>query len=708
MGMTTFVIAVTPYLAAAAAEAEAAAEDVADEDKPLLDTLDIAVLTLVLCSLIYIGVTRYLEASDAPKRGSYAGSRASRSSVSSSLMSPTHNASAFVDDDDFVEKMGKSEKKLVVFFGSQTGTAEEYASRLVAEARSYGLRAMAADVQDYDMKRLTELHESIPDAVALFCMATYGEGDPTDNAQEFWDLLKGAEDGGDEMPLNDLRYAVFGLGNKQYEHFNSVGKYVDTMLKGFGGNQIVPVGLGDDDVNMEEDFAVWREGLWAKICTIFDIDPDAVSMESQRQYELKTIEGKPCRMFKGEPAIAGSFEKQKRPFTIKNPYLSTIDTKRELYTGTRRSCLHIELNTKGSGIRYTAGDHVAIYPRNSPELVEKLGQRLGIDLDEIMTMTAIDDDVKKRHPFPCPCTYRTALLYYINITGVPKMHVVRELSKHTADPGAQEHLTYVTSKEGKKEYGNWALRDHRTLMQILNEIPSLSPPIDVLLELLPRLQPRYYSISSSSKAFPDQIHVTAAVVDYETPLGVPTRGVCTGWFDELQPGETLPIFVRTSTFRLPVKASTPIIMIGPGTGLAPFRGFVQDRAATKKRGKLVGDTVLFFGAQKRAENFLYEDELLAADDANDITHLHLAFSRDQRQKCYVQHKLEEAGEHVYELIKDKSAHIYVCGDAKNMAHDVNGTFAKLAMKYGGQTEQQAVAWLKDLRRRKRYCEDVWS
>ena len=112
--------------------------------------------------------------------------------------------------------------------------------------------------------------------------------------------------------------------------------------------------------------------------------------------------------------------------------------------------------------------------------------------------------------------------------------------------------------------------------------------------------------------------------------------------------------------------------------------------------------------QKRAENFLYEEELLAADDANDITHLHLAFSRDQRKKCYVQHKLEEAGEHIYSLIKDKSAHIYVCGDAKHMAHDVNNTFAKLAMEYGGQTEQQAVAWLKDLRRRKRYCEDVWS
>lgn len=245
------------------------------------------------------------------------------------------------------------------------------------------------------------------------------------------------------------------------------------------------------------------------------------------------------------------------------------------------------------------------------------------------------------------------------------------------------------------------------MLQVLEAFPSTTPPIDLLLELLPRLQPRYYSISSSSKLHPHSIHVTAAVVEFETPLGVAIGGVCTTWLDSMEEGVSkVPIFMRSSSFRLPSKSTTPVVMIGPGTGVAPFRGFTQEREFQRSKGRPIGDTVLFFGAQKSSENFLYEEEFTDwAEGEGNV--LHTAFSRDQKDKIYVQHLLTQNAEAVYDMLKKKGGHLYVCGDAKYMAHDVNHTLVRIGMDVGGLTETQSVAWLKDLRLRKRYCEDVW-
>jgi len=619
------------------------------------------------------------------------------------------NSTGSYDPSDFVAKMTTSHKTMVVFFGSQTGTAEEYAGRLVKDARAYGIKAMVADLEDYDMERLESLAEEVPDAIAVFCLATYGEGDPTDNAADFWSLLKERDElDDDSFSLNGMNFAVFGLGNKTYEFYNSVGRYVDQMLDKFGGERLADLGEGDDDADLEADYITWSEQFWAATCDKLNIDPESLDLSSQRQYELlDATDVSPNRVFVGEPELLGSYKRQKKHFTPKNPFLATVAVKRELYTGDRRSCLHIELDTTGSDIRYTAGDHVAIYPVNNLELVEALGSRLGINLDEVFNMRATDDDAKKQSPFPCPTTYRTALSHYVDITSLPKAYLFREFAAHAEDEGERAQLNLMASKEGKKEYGKFVIRDHRTILQVLEGFPSTTPPIDLLLELLPRLQPRYYSISSSSKLHPHSIHITAAVVEFETPLGVAMGGVCTTWLDGMEEGVSkVPIFMRSSSFRLPSKSTTPVVMIGPGTGVAPFRGFTQEREFQRSKGRPIGDTVLFFGAQKRAENFLYEEELTEwAEGPGNV--LHTAFSRDQKAKVYVQHLLTQNAEDVYDMLKKKGGHLYVCGDAKYMAHDVNHTLVRIGMDVGGLTETASVAWLKDLRLRKRYCEDVW-
>eukprot|EP00040_Diaphanoeca_grandis_P036139 m.229289 g.229289 ORF g.229289 m.229289 type:complete len:700 (-) comp33557_c6_seq1:881-2980(-) len=662
----------------------------------LLDTLDIVVLTLVAGALIFLGLKKLVFQEEAPAQP-----KPSRRSS----MVPT----VTYDSSNFVEKMKATDKTMIIFFGSQTGTAEEYATRLVSQARSYGIKALASDLQDYDMEQLNQLREEIPNAIVVFCLATYGEGDPTDNAQEFYDLLKGAEESAEvDFKVEELNFAVFGLGNKTYEFFNSVAIYTDTRLAAHGGNRLVPVGLGDDDDNIENDFAEWNETFWKAACKSRGIDADAVTMHFYRQYAITELDATPNRLFTGEPAVPGQFARQKRPFTQKNPYLAKIEAKRELFNDKERSCLHIEFGVEGSGIRYTAGDHLAIYAKNNENLVEEFGRRLNVDLDKMFTMDAIDDDISKKHPFPCPCSYRTALLHYVDITSVPKMHLVHQLAEYTDDAKVKAHLELMTSKQGKAEYAEWVLHDQRTLMQILTEYPSLQPPMDLLLEMLPRLQPRYYSISSSPKLHRNSIHITAVLVSYKNRTGYQAEGVCTGLLASLNVGDTVPIFTRTSTFRLPLKSSSPIVMIGPGTGLAPFRGFIQDRAETKKNGKLVGDSVLFYGCQKRAQHFLYEEELLGYSKDGVISDLHLAFSRDGNKKVYVQHKLEEHGAAIYDLLKEKKGHVYVCGDAKNMAREVNEGIINLGVKHGGLSHQSATNWVKMLRANRRYSEDVWS
>lgn len=200
----------------------------------------------------------------------------------------------------------------------------------------------------------------------------------------------------------------------------------------------------------------------------------------------------------------------------------------------------------------------------------------------------------------------------------------------------------------------------------------------------------------------------AAVVQYETPLGVKVDGVCTNWLAAMTAGkDAVPIFTRTSTFRLPSRNTTAAVMIGPGTGVAPFRGFIQERNFIRAKGKEVGKTLLFFGCQKRAEHFMYEDELLEFEKNGTLDKLYVACSRDQKEKVYVQHLLQQNGAEVYKLLKG-GGHFYVCGDAKYMARDVSSTLIKVAQKEGKLTEQQAVNWVKELRLRKRYSEDVWA
>uniref|UniRef100_A0ACB8ED80 Uncharacterized protein n=1 Tax=Sphaerodactylus townsendi TaxID=933632 RepID=A0ACB8ED80_9SAUR len=270
-----------------------------------------------------------------------------------------------------------------------------------------------------------------------------------------------------------------------------------------------------------------------------------------------------------------------------------------------------------------------------------------------------------------------------------------------------------SSLKAKALYLNWVVEARRNILAILQDTPSLRPPIDHLCELLPRLQARYYSIASSSKVQSNSIHICAVVVEYETKTGRVNKGVATNWLKNKHPNEnghksTVPMYVRKSQFRLPFKSTTPVIMIGPGTGIAPFVGFIQERGWLKQQGKEVGETVLYYGCRHENEDYLYKDELAKFLKEGALTGLHVAFSRDQEHKIYVQHLLKKNKENVWKLIHEGNCHIYVCGDARNMARDVQNTFYEIVAEYGKMDQQQAVDYVKKLMTKGRYSLDIWS
>lgn len=302
-------------------------------------------------------------------------------------------------------------------------------------------------------------------------------------------------------------------------------------------------------------------------------------------------------------------------------------------------------------------------------MVDRIGELLNVNLDTVFTLKNLDEDSSKKHPFPCPTTYRTALTYYLDITSTPRTHVLKEISGYATDEKEKKFLEIMSSpkEEGKASYSEWIINSCRSIVHVLEDLPSVKPPIDHLIEFLQKLQPRYYSISSSAKLHPDSIHITAVVVNYQTPTGRTNKGVATSWLKEFkqvnenEPNPKVPIFLRRSQFRLPAKPQTPIIMIGPGTGLAPFRGFLQERHLMLQQNKPLGETILYFGCRKKSEDFLYEDELNQYLENKTITKLYLAFSRDQPEKVYVTHLLKQNMAETWNIIGQQNGHVYICG-----------------------------------------------
>lgn len=625
---------------------------------------------------------------------------------------------------DIVQLMRDNDKNYLVLFASQTGTAEDYAKRFAKELKSkFNLNVLCKDVEHTDLENL---HELPSDIVVSFFVSTYGEGDFPDSAVMFEQYLNSAQ-------LPDLKFTAFGLGNNTYEFFNMAAKKTLKMLLAAGATLIGELGEGDDGKGTtEEDYLSWKEAIFDSLHEHINLSETNNGFKSS--FNFTYLDSIDDNTYLGE--LTEDYlphRKVKNVANIKHPLIAKITASKELFKSVGRNCIHTEFDISGSSIKYETGDHVAVWPFNANEKVEQFMSTFGLDPKKIFNMTPSDSTMKA--PFPCPTTIETAVRYYLEITGPVSRETLSVLSEFAPNNIKQYVINLSKDKEGfAKEITAKKFNLADALLFLSQGEPWSQVPWECLVETLPVITPRYYSISSSSNADPTKIHVTSIVENSPNDVtGSPTLGVTTNLlrnvslhmnspestkilpvqYDIMGPrnlygGNSLPIHVRHSAFKLPTDISVPVILIGPGTGVAPFRGFVRDRvhSVTSGESSNMGKIMLFYGC--RDENdYLYEEEWPQYSTQLDGKfEMIVAFSRISNKKCYVQHKLKERQNDVLALL-NQGANVYVCGDAARMAKDVQHTICEMIAQDKGVSIEDASEIVKAMKVNGKYQEDVW-
>lgn len=618
----------------------------------------------------------------------------------------------------------------MVYWGSQSGRAERLAAGLARECTArLGLRVAIADLDDHDHKHLREMPSS---KLIVFVVSTFGEGDPTDNSVAFCSVLKALRATGNTQLLTHLRYAAFGLGNRNYRYYNKIVDLVDTTLQELGARRIGTVGKADEakgGAATDEDFLEWSNSMLESLGEMFGVEKRPMVYSP----ELDVVAADP----KTEVTLA----REAQP-NINIP--AAMVAARVLTNGLDRRCFHLEFDLSSNrSMKYQTGDHLLVWPHNSVSDVRGLCRLLGLGEMERTQPVKIESRLQGGNyaaSFPSPTTKETILRHYLDISGPVPRDVLRQLATFSPLPAAGEYLLALA--KDKERFHTTVSLAHLSLAnvmqlaagdQVWNQLP-----FTFLLECLGKLQPRYYSIASSPSVSPFQPAITLAItrkvvgasrcgarlqrphfhgVASNYLLAVKRSQKSNGNSNSQQPLDEGPDYgiinnqvlvqIRRSTFKLPGNPKRPIVMIASGTGVAPFRAFVQERAAMAARGLAVGGSLLLFGCRSPTEDYLYDHEW--RDQVATLPGFEVinAFSRYGGKKVYVQDKLLEVKDRIAGLL-EKDATVYICGRA-DMAREARRALMKVVMEMRNWTEEEAERYvMEDMKNAKRLQEDVWS
>lgn len=540
-------------------------------------------------------------------------------------------------------------KTVNILYGTQTGNAELLANDAADAARNAGLTPVVESLEDIELEQFAEMER------VVIVTSTYGEGEMPDNAQLFWEALTATT----APRMENMNYAVLAIGDTAYDDFCEAGKLFDIRLEQLGANRVAA--RLDCDVDYEDPAAAWIEETMPVIAE-FGSD-DAPSDGAQ-------------------PVAAGK-PKEKSKWNRKNPYSSVVSTNRLLSgEGSAKEIRHFEFELADSGIKYEAGDALGVMPVNNPQLVSEILDRLNLSADA--SISGQDASLG-------------SLLTYNYEISTPSKELINAIEERAG----HDELTHIVSNGDKESMENFLWS--KDSLDLINLNPDVTFSAEELIGMLKPLQHRAYSISSSGLRNPDQIHLTIASVRYKSH-GRDHGGVCSTFLaDRIAEGDQAGIFLSPNkAFRVPENNDAPMIMVGPGTGIAPFRAFLHERQERGANGK----NWLFFGDQHRSCDYIYEDEITELEGQGIIHKLDLAFSRDQEEKIYVQTRMKENGAEFYAWLEE-GGYFYICGDATRMAKDVDRALHEIIMQHGGRDEDGAIEYVNAMKKEKRYLRDVY-
>ncbi|MBV2130419.1 assimilatory sulfite reductase (NADPH) flavoprotein subunit [Arsukibacterium indicum] len=541
---------------------------------------------------------------------------------------------------------------LTIVYGSQTGNARHVAEALASLAKAKNIAAKVVDLADYKSSQLKN------EQYLIIVTSTYGEGEPPENAVSFYNFLFSKK----APKVPQLKFAVLGLGDTSYEFFCKTAADFDERLAELGGQRLQA--RADLDVDYDAAASSWNNAL------ISVVEPEFATAPSAQVIN-----------WPGQATTAAPASQ----YTKQQPFAAELYTNQKI-TGrdSGKDVRHIEISLAESGLTYQPGDALGVYFENDPAIVA-----------ELLQLTALEGEAQVTVANQT-LSLSDALTSQLELTQSYPAFV----EKYAAASANDTLQQLAADKTALRAY----LTD-RQIIDIVRDYPVSQTPISAqqLADALRKQQPRLYSIASSQAEVEDEVHLTVAVVRYDA-FGQPHTGGASGYLaDRLAEGDKVRVFVeQNNNFRLPANDDTPVLMIGPGTGIAPFRAFLQERDARGASGK----NWLFFGNPHFTQDFLYQTELQGYLKQGLLTKLDVAFSRDSAQKVYVQDKLRKHAAEVYQWL-EQGAHVYICGDANRMAKDVHQALLEIVQQQGSKTAEQAQQYLDELRVAKRYQKDVY-
>ncbi|KAI9467547.1 NAPDH-dependent diflavin reductase [Coemansia sp. RSA 989] len=575
----------------------------------------------------------------------------------------------------------EAQRRVLILYGSQTGYAKDTAFRIGRQAWRRHFAATIQALDDTDKWQIFTTQQPV-----IFVCSTTGQGDEPDNMKRFWRFLLRKSIPPDA--LHSLQFAVFGLGDSSYAKFNFAAKRLFRRLEQLGAHALLGRGDGDDQHYLGLDGALdpWLDSLWSRLLQKYPLPepivpshiPPPPSCTLAFAHATPQLPQLPAHLLHARLA------------------LSERMTSREHFQDVHRFRLLLP-EPPVADARWSPGDCAVLRPLNDPGDVERFLELMHWTQDADRPLRITAERATLPPWVPQTTTLRWLFTHYLDITAVPRRSFFEMLYYFSSAENEKERLHDFTVAEGQDELHTYCMKPRRTIMEALGDFPNSRVPLSYIFDVFPEIAERSFSVSSACEETPREVDLTVAIVRYKTIMQKPRVGKCTQWLLGLHEGDSVALRFARGTMRLPALPETPIIMVGPGTGIAAFMSFIRARV---RRG--ISANYLFFGCRSASHDFLYKSQLLDWCNSK-MLHLECAFSRDQAQKVYVQHKIRQRSDLIWSLINDRGAVVYVSGNANRMPEDVRQAFVDVVAEHSESPHEYIQAMVKS----RRYQEECW-